>query len=1004
LVIEFIEMKYRLLNNITGWIVFAIAAFTYISTVEPTASLWDCSEFILSAYKLEVGHPPGAPLFAMLGHLFTMFASPENAAYMANIFSALCSALTILFLFWSITHLARRIVNKNISELSVSETISETIVTISCGVVGALIYTFSDTFWFSAVEGEVYASSSLITALVFWAILKWEEQADTEYANRWLILIAYITGLSIGVHLLNLLVVPAIIFVYYFKKYKVTSRGIVWTSIISIILLAVLVWGIIPLTPVVASWFEIIFVNSFGLPINSGLLFFVVALTALLSYAIYYTHLNGKVLLNTIFLGLAFCFLGFGSYAMIIIRSSADTPMNQNRPDNVFSLIKYINREQYGSNPLFKGAYYNNADNYEVIMKNTYVRLGDKYIKDALTQQVFKNTALFPRMWSNRKQSHIDTYKTYVTGNNPTFADNIAFFVDYQMGFMYWRYFMWNFVGRQNDMQATKYDLTKGNWLSGIKFIDEARLGTMDNMPKYYAENKGTNKYYFLPLLLGILGLLYQLKKDKKGFSVITLLFFFTGIAIIIYLNQTPDEPRERDYAYAGSFYAFAIWTGLGIACLYRLLAKVLNEKIAAPVALLLGLSAPAIMAQQNWDDHDRSGRYIATDFGYNYLISCEKNAILYTFGDIDTFSSWYNQEVEGVRTDIKIINYMYLEADWYYMQMMKRTYEAAPLITTATPEKIIGETKTPAPIKEIRPSLYIKQALGYFFNDKSPKVKLMSGHEITGFPSKNLLLPIDRAKVIEQGIARDTNAIVQNIPFKITANWISRSKLGALDFAANNFHDRPIYYGGRDEDFIMGAESYLRDEGVAKRLVPENTDRYPIDVDKTFDLLVNKYRYRGLNDPDVHIDETTRQQMIPHYRMSFFGLAEYLRVTGDTVRLKQLMEKYHEVLPEMERVVASSRYTMYMFSSNPLVENYFYSGLTEYAVSLAQRLTDEYVKEFNYYAQLSYKTKSSYKNNIDSDVAYSYRGLTDLLNIVKRYNQPELQKQIEKAIEELRS
>jgi hypothetical protein len=974
-------MNYKRLNNITGWALFAIAAFTYISTVEPTASLWDCSEFILSAHKLEVGHPPGAPLFAMLGHLFTMFASsPEYVALMANIFSALCSAFTILFLFWSITHLARRFVNSANSKLS----ISETIMVMSCGIIGALVYTFSDTFWFSAVEGEVYAASSFITAIVFWAILKWEEQAGSAYSNRWLILITYITGLSIGIHLLNLLVVPAIVFVYYFKKYKVTTKGIIWTSIISIILLGVLVWGIIPQTPVIASWFELFFVNSLGLPVNSGLLFFVAALIAGLAYVVHYTHQKKKVVLNTIALGLSFCLLGLCSYAMIVIRSSADTPMNQNRPDNIFSLIKYINREQYGSAPLLTGPYYTDADKVNVISKKTYIRLGDKYVPDESSEYEYKKTTLFPRMWSNRKDTHIQVYKTYTTGTNPTFADNLRFFFDYQVGFMYWRYFMWNFVGRQNDMQASKSDPTTGNWMSGIKFIDESRLGTLDDRPKYMTENKGSNQYYFIPLILGLLGLLYQLKRDKKGFTIVTLLFFFTGVAIIMYLNQTPDEPRERDYAYAGSFYAFAIWIGLGIAYLFKQLSKVTKDIVAAPLALLIGLPAPAIMVQQNWDDHDRSGRYIATDFGYNYLISCDENAILYTFGDIDTFTTWYNQEVEGVRRDIKIINFMYLESDWYYSQMMSRTYEAAPLATIATVEQISGETKIPAQIVERRPSLNLKQALQLFFSGKS--TVRYSGRDINVFPTKNLVLPVNTAKFIEAGLIADTNAVVPNIQFKLSSNMITRAKLGALDFAASNIHDRPIYYGGRDDDFLMGVGNNLRDEGLVKRLLPENTQRYPINVDKTFDLLINKCRFRGLNDSTVLIDETSRQQMLPHYRNTFFALADYLKTTGDKVRMKQLMEKYHEVFPAMERNVSGNPYSMYAFSVNPVVDYYFFAGLTEYAVSLAQQLTDEYDREIKYYTSLYQQFGAN--PLVERHLYYARYGLDNLSNTLKRYNQ----------------
>jgi hypothetical protein len=926
----------------------------------------------------------------MLGHLFTIFAAPEYVALMANIFSALCSAFTILFLFWSITHLARRFVNKSAVEFSVSEII----MILSCGVIGALAYTFSDTFWFSAVEGEVYAASSFITAIVFWAILKWEEQADSAYANRWLVLIAYITGLSIGVHLLNLLVVPAIVFVYYFKKYTVTTGGIIRTSVVSIMLLGILVWGIIPQTPVIASWFELLFVNRFKLPINSGLLFFIVALTTTLAYIIHYTYRHKKVVLNTIALGLSFCLLGLGSYAMIVIRSSANTPMNQTKPDNIFSLIKYINREQYGSAPLITGPYYTDADQYSVTEKNTYVRIGDKYVKDKTSNIKYHKTTFFPRMWSNRKDNHVQVYKSYTSGTKPTFVDNLCFFFDYQIGFMYYRYFMWNFVGRQNDMQGSKSDPTKGNWMSGIKFIDEARLGTMENMPKYMTENKANNKYYFLPLLLGLLGMIYQLKKDKKAFTIVTLLFFFTGIAIIMYLNQTPDEPRERDYAYAGSFYAFTIWIGLGVVYIFKLLAKVTKEKIAAPLALLISLPVPVIMAQQNWDDHDRSGRYIATDFGYNYLISCDENAILYTFGDIDTFTTWYNQEVEGIRRDIKIINFMYLESDWYYAQMMNRTYQAPPLVTTATLEQIMGDSKSGAQVVELRPSLNIKQALQLFYGGKT--IRKYQGRDILTFPTKELVLPVNTAKFIEAGLIRDTSAITSNISFRISGNWVSRAKIGALDFAANNINDRPVYYGGYDEDFFMGVKNNLRDEGLVKRLLPENTQLHPVDADKSFDLLVNQYRFRGLNDSNVFIDETSRQQMIPHYRNSFFALAEYLRTNGDKDRLKQLMERYHEAIPELDKIVSSAPYSMYVFSTNPLVENYFYSGLTEYGVSLSQQLIDEYKREIVYYTQLS----QEFRNNIvvERHLHYARHGLNNLSNILKKYNQQNLIKAIDNA------
>jgi hypothetical protein len=983
-------MRYKSWNNIIGWAVFVIAAFTYISTVEPTASLWDCSEFILSAYRLEVGHPPGAPLFMMIGHLFTMFSSAESAAFMINIFSALCSAFTILFLFWSITHLVCRFACKNTTELSVPETI----MVISCGVVGALIYTFSDTFWFSAVEGEVYAASSLMTAVVFWAILKWEEQADSRYANRWLVLIAYILGLSIGVHLLNLLVVPAIVFVYYFKKYTVTRKGIIYTGIISVILLASLVWGIIPLTPKIASWFELFFVNTLKLPINSGLLFFIVLLGAVLAYAVYRTCKENKIVLNTIVLCLSVCLLGYGSYAMIVIRSSANLPMDQNKPDNIFSLMKYLNRDQYGSRPLFTGPYYNSKD-YEVTQEEKYIRLGNTYVKKDISQSVkYKNTTFFPRMWSSSRPDHAETYKMYVKGQNPTFADNIRFFLDYQMGFMYWRYFMWNFAGKQNDMQASISDPTKGNWISGIKPFDEYRLGKMDDMPVYLAENRGMNKYYFLPLLLGIAGLLFQLKKDKKGFTLVTLLFFFTGIAIILYLNQTPNEPRERDYAYAGSFYAFAIWAGIGVSFLYSLLNKAFKGNVPALAALILSMSAPVIMAQQNWDDHDRSGRYVAADFGYNYLNSCDKNAILYTFGDNDTFPLWYNQEVEGVRRDVKVANTMYLSSDWYYMQMMRRSHEAPPVATTATPAKIIGETRAYMPVEELRPNLLISQALQIAFDDNARRFRGASGIELYGFPSRNLILPVNKAKVIEQGLAMDTSAIVPYLHFKIKANSIVKNSLAALDFAANNFLQRPIYYGssGSEDDFVMGIDANLRQEGLARKLVPENTVQTPFNIDRTFDLLTQTFRYRGINDPEVYMDETARR-MIGYYRSAFFSLAEIMRIGGDK-RLKQLMEKYHEVMPETG--IVNIHHTPYWRVANPAVEYYFHSGLDEYGISLAQRLISEYGKEYRYYYGLSTIT------SVDFELSRVYQGIVSLMETLKKYNRTDLYKQAEDLFKDM--
>ena len=980
-------MNYKTLNNFTGWFVFVIAAFTYISTVEPTASLWDCSEFITSAYKLEVGHSPGAPLFMMVGHLFTMFVSPDKVGFMVNVYSALCSAFTILFLFWSITMLVRKVVNKSKDQL----TAAEKIMIMGSGAIGALAYTFSDTFWFSAVEGEVYAASSLITAVTFWAILKWEEQADEKYANRWLVLLCYITGLSIGVHLLNLLVVPAIVFVYYFKKYKVTRKGVILTILLSIVLLAFLVFGLIPLTPKIASWFELLFVNSFGLPINSGLIFFVLLLAAALAYSVYYTHKKGKVLMNTIMLGLSLCMLGFGSYAMIVIRASANTPMNQNDPDNVFALMGYLNREQYGSQPLLTGPYYNTPAT-GMDRSPRYVRIGDKYQKvGEVVDYKYANKTIFPRMWS---QAHADVYKMYVKGTSPTFTDNLRFFFDYQVNFMYWRYFMWNFAGRQNDMQATKNDPTQGNWISGIKFIDDARLGSTDDLPQYFAENRGTNKYYYLPLILGLLGLVFHFKRDKKGFTIVALLFFFTGLAIILYLNQPPNQPRERDYAYAGSFYAFAIWIGFGVAFIYSLLQKVTNPKIAATLAIILGLPVPAILAQQNWDDHDRSGRYIATDVGYNTLISCEKQSIIYTMGDNDTFPLWYNQEVEGVGTDIKVANTQYLYSDWYYEQMMRRTYDAPLLKTSATPEKIAGKIRNEIPIQVKMQQVGLKQAMDFVMNDSKDAKMAFNVGDLNYFPSNEFIVPINKERAIELGLAKDTSTVLPYLKLKINESSVAKNRLAILDFMANNFPERSIYYSGWAPEYFMGLEGNLRREGITYRVVAENARQMPINVDKTYDLLVNQYRYRGANDPNVYMDEFARNMMVS-YRNAFFSLAEYLDITGDKERLKGLMQKFIEVIPEMQ--VASANNTPYVSFTNPLVRYYFSAGMNEEAISLAKRLIAEYNKEFRYYTKLLTK-----KYGVDNNIGATYQGIMQLSNILAMHKQNELKEQADSIIKEM--
>ena len=694
--------NFTFIDKVTGWAVFAVATLCYILTIEPTASFWDCGEFIVTAFRQEVGHPPGAPLFMILGRFFSLFAFGDvtKVPVMINCMSALASGFTVLFLYWSITHIAKRILYNDNGELPMAKAV----VIIGSGVVGALSFAFTDTFWFSAVEGEVYAMSSLFTAVVFWCILKWEECADQKYANRWLVLIAYLMGLSIGVHLLNLLAVPAIVFVYYFKKYKTDVKGVIKAFIISTLILGGILYVIIPGVVWVASMFELMFTNGMGAPYNTGTIIYAILGLGALVFGLYYTYKKAKPVLNTIILCVTVIIIGYSSFAMICIRSAADPPMDENNPNNVFSLQSYLNREQYGDRPLVSGEYFNSPLVSYENGSPTYIQKNGRYeIADYKTVRHFdpESTTIFPRMYSSDPQ-HIKGYKLWASLDNtdikPTFAQNLKFFFNYQIGYMYLRYFMWNFVGRQNDIQGHDSNVMNGNWISGVSFIDNARLGNQDLLPDYIKENKGNNKYYFIPLILAILGMVFMLRANetgKKYFWVVMLFFIFTGVAIIVYLNQTPYQPRERDYSFAGSFYAFAIYIGLGVAFVYKALEKYVKDNVLAVSSICaVCMVSPMLLACQNWDDHDRSHRYTARDFAKNYLDSCAPNAILFTNGDNDTFPLWYVQEVEGYRTDVRVVNLAYINTDWYADQMKRRAYESAPLPISLTHDQYVAGTR----------------------------------------------------------------------------------------------------------------------------------------------------------------------------------------------------------------------------------------------------------------------------------------------------------------------
>lgn len=974
--------KYQLYNNVTGWVAFLISAVVYLLTIEPTASFWDCGEFITTSYKFEVGHPPGAPLFMIVGRIFTLFSGPSGAALMVNIMSALASAFTILFLFWTITHLARKLVTDS-SNFSTGQIIA----IIASGFVGALAYTFSDTFWFSAVEGEVYASSSLMTAVVFWAILKWENVADEPHANRWLIFIAYIVGLSVGVHLLNLLAIPAIVFVYYFKKYDVTRNGILIALAVSFGLLGIIMYGIIPGVVILGSWFELLFVNGLGLPFHSGLVFYIAALIGGISYGIWFTLKKNMVIWNTILAGVAVILIGYSSFALIIIRSSAQPPMDQNSPNNAFALLSYLNREQYGQRPLVYGQFYdsplNSRERY-LEGKAVYTQIDGKY--KITHRQVVPNyddkfKMLFPRMWSTMETSHADDYKEWgeIKGSRiqhlneegkteviikPTFTENMRFFFRYQVNHMYWRYFMWNFVGRQNDIQSHG-SLINGNWISGINFIDEARLGEQQNLPKSLAGNKGRNTYYFLPLLLGLAGLFYQYykgKEGKKGVWVVFLMFFMTGLAIVIYLNQYPHQPRERDYAYAGSFYAFAIWIGLGVLALAEGLKKFMPETISAGIAGVLSLVlVPGIMAAENWDDHDRSGRYTARDFGANYLETCKPNAIIFTNGDNDTFPLWYNQEVEGVRTDTRVCNLSYLQTDWYIDQMRRKAYNSEPVPVSMTPDKyrqgsrdIIYLIDNP---RISRPSIGSKEAINFVVDD-NPATKWQQGGNAAYIPKKILSFKIDKEAVIRNKVVRpeDYDKIVDTMFIDLRdRTYISKDELVILDMLATNNWERPIYWAitvGRDK--YLNLNDYFQLEGFAYRLVPIKAQSQPdklafgsVASDIMYDNMMNKFKWGNINDPNIYVDENNAR-MMTNVTNGFNRLASQLVAEGKMDSAIAVIDRCFELNPTY--VSAPGYFTI------ELAGNYFKAGAVEKGKKALEELNNWFNDDLSYYLSLDRK------------------------------------------------
>jgi len=994
-------MEYKKLNNIIGWIIWAIASFVYLSTIEPTTSFWDCGEFIAAAYNLEVGHPPGAPLFMLIGRFFTMFTTPENAAVAINAMSALSSSFTILFLFWSITAIIKKIVIKT-GEMDKAAMIA----VFGSAVVGSLAYTFSDSFWFSAVEGEVYAMSSLFTAAVFWGILKWDAVAHESHSTRWLVFIAYLMGLSIGVHLLNLLAIPAMVFLYYFKTRDLTAKRFFIASGVSVLILGIVQFGIIPGTYKLASIFELFMVNTLGMPFHSGLVFYFILLAGLVAYGLYYTQQKGKVLWNTVLLCFSVIIIGYSTYSVILIRSAANPPMDENNPENVFSLLSYLNREQYGSAPFLSGQFYNTPlDSREPFVEGKVVYYQNKETgKYEATNKGEKDkpnyddkaSGFFPRMWSSQG-NHVRDYKMWVDikGKNvrasngetikiPTFGDNLAFLFNYQWGHLYWRYFMWNFAGRQSDIQnSTPNEIVNGNWISGIKPIDAARLGNQDKLSKSVTENKGHNRYFLLPLILGIIGLIYQFIKDPKDWLILALLFFFTGLAINFYTNPPSPQPRERDYAYVGSFYVFAIWIALGVYALYEILGKKIQRLASAGlVTTICLLAVPVLMANQNWDDHDRSKRYTARDFAKNYLNSCAPNAILFTNGDNDTFPLWYVQDVEGFRTDVRVVNLSLLNTDWYIEQMRRKAWDSDGIPQMLPDHKIRQNTNDYVYVYDrgIEGHTDVDEIIK-FVTDDSPKSKITGNNnkQIDYLPTKKFKISVDKELVLANGtVSKDkADRILDNVEWSIEANGIYKKDLIILDILAANDWKRPIYFAiTTGDDAYLGLTDYFQIEGLAYRLVPYKAQSFDgqtgeVNTEAMYENLMTEFEWGGMNKSEIYMDENNRR-MCMNFRNNFARLAGDFIRQGKKEKALEVLDKCLEVIPHK-----NVPYNQFMVS---IAEHYYRLEAYDKANEIVKILLDIYEDDLNYYMSL----KGKYRKSVEREEGFTKYILGQLVMLAR--------------------
>ena len=1020
--------KFNLWNRISAAAVFVVAAITYLMTIEPSASFWDCGEFIASSYKLEVGHPPGNPVFQLVARFFTMFTDNMHAAVAVNAMSAICSALTIFFLYLTIVFLAKRLVRPDADG---RWSVGQALAIYGSGVVGALAYCFSDTFWFSAVEGEVYAMSSLVTALVFWAMTKWYEQADTPYANRWIVLISFLMGLSIGIHLLNLLAIPALVFLYYYRKREdagYTFREYVKIFAIGCIILAIILFIVIPFLPKTAAYVDLFFVNVLGLPFNTGAAFFMAVLLGLCFWGLFLTMKKEKVFANTVLLCFTMIIIGFSIFSIIIIRSSVKTPTNEYQPDNPFTLVRYLGREQYGSNPLIYGQYFDAP--YDIEIPKYWAPLGDRYVRtDGQITPVYSSEGkmFFPRMWATSPDGRYEEfYEVYMddkgktipgqTYKKPTFGANLKFFFDYQLNWMYWRYFMWNFAGRQNDIHSpTPGELFTGNWESGIGFIDKARLGDQSDAPAYLRDNRAKNHYYMLPLLLGIIGIFFQFARDKRGSWVTFLMFFMTGIAIVIYLNQPPYQVRERDYAYAGSFYAFSIWIGLAVLALYSWISGSLSRSPAARTAVAAAVSAaclgvPVLMAQQNWDDHDRSNRATAVEMARNYLNSVGPQGILITHGDNDTFPLWYAQEVEEVRTDVRICNTSLLGTDWHIDQMKYACNESQPLPLTVGAEQYLYGTNEFIYIYDTRDTIIPISTVMDVFKHPKAKIELTSGRMVDYIMSRKISVPVNRENVIRYGILEEKYAdlIPDEIVLTMPADkdYITKPELFMLDLLSNYQWDRPINLLNMGGDINMGIKEYLMYEGFSYKFVPvknrmKQTDIGFADADDLYYKVNSVFEWDALKRTDYFADYQNFYTFcgVMSQRGVFLNVAKEQMKAGYPERALEVLDKCQECVPESVYPLDIS-YMGFINERNVLemIALYYDAGAPDKGLALAQRFADEllvsakFYMEFYDYARSNFEETCHYifyvadilKQNGDNEEAEAMeKSLDDLVSIV---------------------